>query len=322
MMRSLQINPQVSAHKILHGPYAWNHYPLTPLGCKAVVYKDGDTHGLWALQVIDGLYRGQLFDHYRCDLYYLYFIPETRAYPVSSSTKFFPQHCLPDLTPHQHFCALVVHFVECMQSAGNMTKGQRLLRLLQLHINIIFHPPSVIDEQRGNKAPREVEQRMINGSPIIMIPCITNALVLMEARNPTAKGALTNTPRLHRQAAQNNTPGIMRFVVVSVAEVELGALYHNCQTGIIFCDILNNMGHLQPMTPVHCNNITAFGIASNTVKRQHLQSMEMRFFWVGDQVAQDMYALIWHPGKKILPITKVSTTLGFTILQHGLGTCI
>jgi hypothetical protein len=27
---------------------------------------------------------------------------------------------------------------------------------------------------------------------------------------------------------------IMRFVVASAAEAELGALYHNCQTGIIF----------------------------------------------------------------------------------------
>jgi hypothetical protein len=27
---------------------------------------------------------------------------------------------------------------------------------------------------------------------------------------------------------------ILRFVVASTAEAELGALYHNCQTGIIF----------------------------------------------------------------------------------------
>ena len=73
----------------------------------------------------------------------------------------------------------------------------------------------------------------------------------------------------------------MRFVVASAAEAELGALFHNCQTGMIF--------QPQPQTPVHCDNATAVGIASNTVKWQQSQLMEMRFFRVGENVAQEMY---------------------------------
>ena len=61
---------------------------------------------------------------------------------------------------------------------------------------------------------------------------------------------------------------IMRFVVASAAEAELGALYHNCQTGIIFRLTLAEMGYLQPQMPVHCDNATAVGIANNTIKRQ------------------------------------------------------
>ncbi len=71
---------------------------------------------------------------------------------------------------------------------------------------------------------------------------------------------------------------ILRFVVASAAEAELGALYHNCQTGIIFRLTLSYMGHPQPQTPVHCDNATAVGIANNTIKRQCSRSMEMRFF--------------------------------------------
>jgi hypothetical protein len=41
-------------------------------------------------------------------------------------------------------------------------------------------------------------------------------------------------------------------------------------------------------------------IANNTVKRQQSRSMEMRFFWVGDKVAQNMCDLKWHPGMKNL----------------------
>jgi hypothetical protein len=73
---------------------------------------------------------------------------------------------------------------------------------------------------------------------------------------------------------------ILRFVVASAAEAELGALFHNCQDGIIFRQTLADMGHLQPKTPVHCDNATAVGIANNTVKRQRSRSMEMRFFWI------------------------------------------
>ncbi len=88
MLRALCINPMKLAYKGLYGRYDWNQYPLAPLGCKAVVYKDGDTRGLWALRGIDGWYLGPSMDHYRCDILH---IPETRGYQISGSTKLFPQ---------------------------------------------------------------------------------------------------------------------------------------------------------------------------------------------------------------------------------------
>ena len=69
---------------------------------------------------------------------------------------------------------------------------------------------------------------------------------------------------------------ILKFVVASAAEAELGALFHNCQDGIVFCQTLADMGHPQPKTPVHCNNVTAVGIGNNTIKRQQLRSIEMQ----------------------------------------------
>jgi hypothetical protein len=63
---------------------------------------------------------------------------------------------------------------------------------------------------------------------------------------------------------------ILRFVVASATEAELGALYYNCQTGIIFQLTLTEMGHPQPKIPIHCDNAMAVGIANNTIKRQRL----------------------------------------------------
>jgi hypothetical protein len=73
---------------------------------------------------------------------------------------------------------------------------------------------------------------------------------------------------------------ILKFVVASAAEAELGALFHNCQDGIVFCQTLLDMGHPQPKMRVNCDNATAVGIGNNTIKRQRLRSMEMQYFVV------------------------------------------
>jgi hypothetical protein len=93
---------------------------------------------------------------------------------------------------------------------------------------------------------------------------------------------------------------ILGFVVASAAEAELRALFLNCQEGMIFRLTLEDLGHLQTKISLHCNKATATGIANNTIKRQHLRAMEMRYFWVSDKVSQDIYSLKWHPGQENL----------------------
>jgi hypothetical protein len=93
---------------------------------------------------------------------------------------------------------------------------------------------------------------------------------------------------------------ILRFVMASTAEAELGALFHKCQDGIIFRQTLEDLGHTQPQTPTHCDNATVVGIANNTVKQQRSRSMEMRFFWIGNKEAQNIYEVSWHPGQENL----------------------
>jgi hypothetical protein len=101
LLQGLRVNPSKSAYEILNGPYDWNRYPLALLGCKAIVYEDGNTRGSWASQGVDAFYLGPAKDHYRCNNYY---VPEMRAYRISGSTKLFQQHCQSSsLTPLQHF---------------------------------------------------------------------------------------------------------------------------------------------------------------------------------------------------------------------------
>ncbi len=93
---------------------------------------------------------------------------------------------------------------------------------------------------------------------------------------------------------------ILRFVIASAMEAELGALFLNYKEGMIFWLTLKELGHPQPKMQIHCNNMTAVGIANNTVKWQSLRSMEMQYFWICDKVAQGAYVIKWHPGQENL----------------------
>ena len=53
------------------------------------------------------------------------------------------------------------------------------------------------------------EQRVIDITPILTIPHMTEAPAIMQSRNPMAKQILKNTPHLHQQITRNNTPGII-----------------------------------------------------------------------------------------------------------------
>jgi hypothetical protein len=213
-MHASRINPTKSAYEALNKPYNWNRYPLAPLGCKAVIYKDGNTRGLWALQGVDGWYLDPSRDHYQCNIY---FVPETKAYRVSGLTKLFPQHCqLPSMTPHRHLRALIDKLALEGTTAGQTPKGRQLLTLLQSHINDILNPPAPPpEEQRVTVEKQRVSadvqyediQRVINDTPILTIQRILDAPAIMQSCNPTAKRTLKIMPRLHQRVTWNNTPG-------------------------------------------------------------------------------------------------------------------
>ena len=208
MMRASRVDPTKLAYEILNRPYNWNRYPLAPLGCKAVIYEDGDTRGSWASRGVDGWYLGPSKDHYRCDLY---FIPKTRAFRISGSTELFPQHCqIPCLTKQQHFRALTEELTNAVDDANSTPAGKRLVKALQKKIEQALNPNIVQDEQRvredEQRVARENQQRVLDNTPILTIPRIPDMPAIMQSRNPTAKRRLRDNPRIHQRVTRNNAP--------------------------------------------------------------------------------------------------------------------
>ena len=89
---------------------------------------------------------------------------------------------------------------------------------------------------------------------------------------------------------------ILKFVAASAAEAELGALFLNAKEGRIIRLTLKELGHPQPATQIHCANAMAADIAHGTVKMQRSRRMEMRYFYICDQVRNGWFRVPWHPG--------------------------
>ena len=116
--------------------------------------------------------------------------------------------------------------------------------------------------------------------------------------------------------------GILKCVVASTAKAKLTALLLNCKEAKIIRLILTELGHRQPSTPIHCDNKTATGLANNRVKKQRSRSMEMRFFWVADQVKCGAFFLQLHPGQENLADFSPSISMLCTTSWYTLGTYI
>ena len=68
---------------------------------------------------------------------------------------------------------------------------------------------------------------------------------------------------------------IIKAVMSSAAEAELGALFINCREAIPARHALKIMGHKQPPTPIQTNNTTALGVVNKNIARKQLKSMDM-----------------------------------------------
>jgi hypothetical protein len=88
---------------------------------------------------------------------------------------------------------------------------------------------------------------------------------------------------------------IMKVVVSSAAEAELGALFHNGQDAIALRTTLEEIGWPQPPTPITTDNLTAACIANDTVK-QGSKAVDMGFYWIRDRVHQKQFTVKWKRG--------------------------
>jgi hypothetical protein len=93
---------------------------------------------------------------------------------------------------------------------------------------------------------------------------------------------------------------ILRMVVASAAEAEMGAMFLNAKEGVNIQNIIREMGHPHPATPLQTDNTTAHAILSGTCKQQCSKAINMRFYWVRDRTVQYHFDIGWGPSAQNL----------------------
>jgi hypothetical protein len=91
-----------------------------------------------------------------------------------------------------------------------------------------------------------------------------------------------NTAKLPDYGTILTIAQIIKAVVFSAAEAEVGALYINCREAIPACHTLKFMGHSQPPSPMQTDNTTALGVVNNNVIKK-MKTMDMKYHRLHDR---------------------------------------
>ena len=79
---------------------------------------------------------------------------------------------------------------------------------------------------------------------------------------------------------------LLRRIMASAAEAEIGGVFHNCQTSVLLRIALQELGHSQPPTPIQTDNSTTVSFANSTIKIKRTKAVDMNFHWIKDRICQ------------------------------------
>jgi hypothetical protein len=107
----------------------------------------------------------------------------------------------------------------------------------------------------------------------------------------------SNVTNPHNNGAVLNIAQLIKAVMSLAAEPELGALYINAREAVPMRQLLTEMGHIQPRTPIQTDNSTACRVVNSNIQPWQTKAMDMRFHWFCCRDAQRQFCFHWAPGK-------------------------
>jgi hypothetical protein len=90
-----------------------------------------------------------------------------------------------------------------------------------------------------------------------------------------------------------NVASVIKNVVASAAESEVGACFQNAQSGAPLRVTLTDLGNIQPATPLRTDNSTEHGILNETITHKRSKAVDMRYHCLIDRVPKKQFDVYW-----------------------------
>ena len=144
--------------------------------------------------------------------------------------------------------------------------------------------------------------RFYKSDMILVVDSDAAYLVLPKARSRYAGyfRLLDDESKPHRKLY--NGPLIIecktiKNVVSSAAEAETTGVFNNAKLIVSIRNILNELGHSQPVTVIHTDNSTTAGFANKNMQLKKSKSWDMHLHWLRDRENRKHFKVVWHKGK-------------------------
>jgi hypothetical protein len=241
-------------------------------------------------------------------------IPHTRSKPIYGThpqltspvdgTSLLPQSALArlqEITGTLLFYACVIDCIMLValgaisshQSKGTHARGQALTQLLNY---AAAHPDATVRYTASDMYLHihtdasylsEAKARICAGGTFFLSS---------KPHDPSTAPSPTATPQPYNGAI-HTISSIMRNVMASATEAELGAIFQNARDCVPLYIALEEMGHPQATTPIQTNNACATGITNETVKQRRSKAIDMRFYWIHNRIKQGQFTIHWRTSK-------------------------
>ena len=90
---------------------------------------------------------------------------------------------------------------------------------------------------------------------------------------------------------------IIKFVMSSASEAELGAMFITAQEMVVMRQTLQEVKWPHPKSPLQTDNSAAAGVVNNTIVPKNLSTMDRRLHWLRCREAQGQFRYYWASRK-------------------------
>ena len=199
LLRTARVNPKLSAYAILEGQFNFNKTPLAPPGTQALVYTAPNKRESWEPHAKDGWYVGPAKLHYRC---YRFYMPETRAFRIAQTAKFFPTHCkMPRMQAEDAIIIAARDLVETLRKPHPKAP----LNLNPQHSRALRDLSNIFQNAIEPVTPPEEASPRVD-TPATRVDHTSPRVEPATSSSPTAPEVYKKQKQVHQRHTRSNTP--------------------------------------------------------------------------------------------------------------------